>query len=83
MAARSTLIGEPTCNWPRVVMFRLCSITSNRACCASTKSVTVRHTPSCDTLAPMARSWQKPGGKATVNVRRPGWSSMALMEATA
>ncbi|MNL66059.1 hypothetical protein D3C87_1904720 [compost metagenome] len=45
--------------------------------------MTVRHTPSVDTLAPMARSWQKPWGKSSVKVRRPARSWMAAMPAVA
>ena len=46
-------------------------------------TLTVRHTPSTATLAPMARSRQKPSGNSMVKVRRPGRSSMVARRAVA
>ncbi|CFW10307.1 Uncharacterised protein [Bordetella pertussis] len=81
LAARSTLTRAPTAYPPSVVMSRLCSMTSKVAVSADTMRVTVRQTPSTDTLAPMARSTQKPAGKSMVKVRRPCRSAMPAMVA--
>src|SRR6218665_1244808 len=47
------------------------------------RALTVRHTPSTDTLAPRPRSWQKPAGNSRVKRRRSVLSWMAAMLAMA
>src|SRR6218665_3647300 len=47
------------------------------------RALTVRHTPSTDTLAPRPRSWQKPAGNSRVRRRRSVLSWMAAMPAMA
>src|SRR6218665_2255866 len=47
------------------------------------RALTVRHTPSTDTLAPRPRSWQKPAGNSRVRRRRSVLSWMAAMRAMA
>src|SRR6218665_2926696 len=47
------------------------------------RALTVRHTPSTDTLAPRPRSWQKPAGNSRVRRRRSVLSWMAAMGAMA
>jgi len=66
-----------------VVTARLCCITSKLARTGLAMRVTVRHTPSTATLAPIARPSQKPGGKSMLKLRRPVRSSIAAMTATA
>ena len=70
LAARSTLTALPSRSPPSVVKARLCCITSNSAA-PSCREVTVRHTPSTATLAPICSPASKPEGNERRSVRKP------------
>src|SRR6218665_3134088 len=82
-AARSTFTRSPCAFPPSVVTFRLGRTRSNMADVGVGRALTVRHTPSTDTLAPRPRSWQKPAGNSRVRRRRSVLSWMAAMRAMA
>jgi hypothetical protein len=65
-----------------VVIRRLGSITSKSISVGEWIVVTVRHTPSTDTLAPISMSAVKRSGNSMLNVLSSPWSSMALMTPT-
>jgi hypothetical protein len=73
---------EPSIRPPSVVSLSVWAITSKLATSGAGLSVTVRQTPSQDTLAPMASSSSKPWGNFRCKVCRPSRASMLSTRAT-
>ena len=82
LAALSMLTAPKVGTPPSVVTRRLWKITSKRASTGEIISVTVRQQPSTATLAPIARSCEKPSGKRSSSVRSSPWSAISSIVAT-